>query len=419
MRDRVRRWGWMWSVLLIALAARVAHWLVMTPDYVTASDADHYRQIATNIADGEGFSIMFPTFSQHQTAFRPPLYPYLLGGTFKVFGSELVVGRILSLVLGVAAIAVAMLLVARIAPRRAAVAAGLALALYPPLIANDTMLLTEPLSMLLLVGMFLSLVPRRWVIAAVLCGLLALTRTSAPLLIVVVGAWLWWQIGWRRALGFAGIALLVMSPWVIRNWVVLGSPVLTTSTGFNAAAIYSEQARVSGGFVDPAIDDAFREYRLLKYDEAKWSSKLQQLARDSLAEHPTQVFPVIGRNAMTWFELDPGENEFAELLDGRSLGFRNWTLPLFYVVTIVGWTGLLLRRREPMVVLLIATSLYFTATALLFVAPPRLRAPFDLICCLGVGLAIDAFLARRERQARDEHESQTERASTTPPLSSR
>ena len=239
-REWLRRWRWLWSVVILATISRVTYWLLVTPNYVTVSDADHYRQIAVNVADGNGFAIMFPTFQLHQTAFRPPLYPYLLGGLFKMFGSEIVVGRILSLVLGVAAIALAMVLVARLANRRAAIVTGLALSFYPPIIANDTMLLTEPLSMLLMMGMLLALVPRRWAIAAGVCGLLVLTRTSAQFLIPVVGVWVWWQIGWRRALGFVGIAVVVVSPWVIRNWVVLGSPTLSTANGFNAAAIYSE-----------------------------------------------------------------------------------------------------------------------------------------------------------------------------------
>ena len=40
---------------------------------------------------------------------------------------------------------------------------------------------------------------------------------------------------------------------------------------------------------------------------------------------------------------------------------------------------------------------YFVLTSLFLVAPPRLRAPFDLLCCIGVGIAVDAGLRRRHR----------------------
>jgi hypothetical protein len=72
-------------------------------------------------------------------------------------------------------------------------------------------------------------------------------------------------------------------------------------------------------------------------------------------------------------------------------------LPLFYLVTVVGWFGLLARRRDPGVVLLIVTAGYFMVSSLLLVAPPRLRAPFDIISCIGVGLAWAWWSGRRSR----------------------
>lgn len=394
-RSRLQPWSWLLAVTGTALVARILYWVLITPDYLTMSDADHYNIIAKHIASGDGFQIMFPTFDLHQTAFRPPLYPYLLGGTYRVFGDQLVVGRALSLIIGVAVATLAAVLISRIANRRAGLIAGLAVAVYPPLLANDTAILTEGLSLLLIVTMLLVLLERRWIPAGVLCGLLVLTRTSAQFLIIVVALWLLWQIGWKRALGFVGIAVVVVSPWVVRNWVVMGSPVLNTSNGFNAAAIYSPEARELGGFVDPAIDQRFKPTFLLKYDEVAWSKKLQSIAWDSVKQHPTYVLSVVGRNFMTYFELEPSENELAETFDGRQLDFRRATLPIFYVVTVIGVAGLIIKRRDPIITLMIAMAAYFTVASLLFVAPPRLRTPLDFFCCLGVGLAVDWFLERR------------------------
>lgn len=394
-RTRLQTWSWLVTVAITALIARILYWVLVTPNYRTDSDAAHYEIIAKYIASGDGFQIKFPTFDLHQTAFRPPLYPYVLGGTYRVFGDQLVVGRALSLVVGVAVAALAALLISRIATRRAGLIAGLCVALYPPLLANDTAILTEGLSLLLLVGILLLLVDRRWILAGGLCGLLVLTRTSAQFLIPIVALWLLWQIGWKRALGFVGIAVIVVSPWVVRNWVVMGSPVLNTSNGFNAAAIYSPEAIELGGFVDPAIDQRFKSTWLLKYDEVAWSKKLQSIAWDSVKQHPTYVVTVIGRNLTTYLELKPSENDLAETFDGRQLGFRRAMLPLFYIVTLIGVAGLIIRRREPIVALMIALGAYFTVASLLFVGPPRLRTPFDFFCCLGVGLAVDWFLQSR------------------------
>lgn len=59
---------------------------------------------------------------------------------------------------------------------------------------------------------------------------------------------------------------------------------------------------------------------------------------------------------------------------------------MFYVVTVAGVVGLMRRWREPTALVLIALGTQFAVVSLLLVAPPRLRTPFDVICCIGVGL---------------------------------
>src|SRR5205823_12967239 len=87
-----------------------------------------------------------------------------------------------------------------------------------------------------------------------------------------------------------------------------------------------------------------------------------------------------------------GRNRSPELQDGRDWTFRSDTLPLFYAVTVLGCFGIanVLSGRESR--LLVAIVAYFLAANLLLVAPPRLRAPFDLLCCIGAGIAIDRLL---------------------------
>ena len=253
----------------IALAARLGYWALLGRR-APSSDAAQYAELARNLASGHGFSMYFPQIYLHPTAFRPPLYPFLLAGAFRVFGSHVVVGQVLNVALGLVVVALAFLLTRQLAGDRAATISALVVALYPPLIANDVVLLTEPLSLALLLGTLLALSHRRWAVAGVLCGLLILTRPSAQLLLVVVVVWVLWQLGWRRALGVTAVAGVVVMPWVVRNWVVMGSPVLVTSNGFNLAAMYSPQARESGGFVDAVADPRFGAYRLAQFNEVAW-----------------------------------------------------------------------------------------------------------------------------------------------------
>ena len=113
---------------------------------------------------------------------------------------------------------------------RAALVTGLLVAVYPPLLANDTFLLTEPLSFLLMLGCSTSSTAHRWAWAGVACGLLMLSRPSAQFIVVVVAVWVLWQLGWKRALGLrrghrAGRRALggraTGSRWVSRCWCQL------------------------------------------------------------------------------------------------------------------------------------------------------------------------------------------------------
>ena len=385
----------LWIVLAVALVARVLYWILITPDYVPQSDAAQYQDLARHILRGEGFSQLFPQLYPHPTAFRPPGYPYLLAGTIRVFGDNVVSGRVLSLVCGLVTVALVYLLTRRLASGPAAVVAALAVALFPPLLANDTVLLTEPLSLALLAGLMLALVCRRWPTAAVLCGLLILTRASAQYLVAPLALWVLWRLGWKRALGFLAIALAVVSPWIIRNQLQLGSPLYVTSNGFNLAGTYSPPARESKRFVDPVEDGRFEQFRLAQFDEADWADQLQAFALHDIRTHPGQVPGVVWRNAQHLFEFTPKFNEWAESVDGRNLDFRGATLWSFYVVTVVGMFGLIVRRRSPEVVLVLGIALYFVLGSLVLVSPPRLRAPFDLCMCIGVGLAFEWWRSRR------------------------
>ena len=259
-------------------------------------------------------------------------------------------------------------------------------------------LLTEPLSLVLILGLLLALDARRVLLAGALCGLLVLARPSAQGIAVVVGLWVLWSFGLRRCLQFVGLAIVVVAPWIVRNWVQIGSPVLVTSNGFNLAAMYSPAAEATGAFVDPVYDPSFDKLRLAQFDEVGWQRDLQHMAITNLEAHPRQPASVFARNSAAFFELRPSFNRTAEVEDGRNLLFVTWTLPLFYVMTVVGLAGVVLlwrrHRTRSLATLMILATAYFTFASLFLVAPPRLRAPFDLLCCIGFGVTVDAALRR-------------------------
>ena len=378
-----------------AIAVRLVYLVAFARDYKPVSDADHYRTIATAFADGSGIAAEFPFTYLHPTAFRPPLYPALLGVFTWFTDAPVGAGQLLNIALGAVVVVLAALLGAHIAGRRGAVAAGVAVAVYPPLLANDVVLLSEPLSLALLLGMILLLVHDRPAWAGMACGLLVLTRPSAQLLVVIVAAWLVWRAGWRAAARFGVVTLVVVAPWIVRNWVMIGSPVVVSSNGFNLVSTYSSEAQATHGFANAVFDERFTQMNFDNRNEAELDAAYREYALDSIRENRTTPLRVVRHNLAQYFELRPGDNESAERDDGRNLTFRNVTLPLFYVVTVAGAFGLWRARRRRGAELLLLAAVYFTVASVAVIAVPRLRAPLDLAAAIGVGVLVAQLIGRR------------------------
>ena len=382
-----------------AVAVRLAYLAAFARDYAPRRDANHYRAIAKAVADGDGIAGIFPFTYQHPTAFRPPLYPALLGVFSWVTGGSVGVGQLVNVALGMVVVVLAAVLGAHIAGYRGGVAAGIAVGLYPPILANDVVLLSEPLSLVLLLAMILLLVRDRPAWAGVACGLLVLTRPSAQLLVVVVAAWLVWRAGWRAGARFAAVTVIVVAPWIVRNWVIVGSPTVVTSNGFNVVSVYSAEAQSSGGFADAVFDDRFTRINLDNRSEVDLDDAYREYALDAIRGDWAIPPRVLGHNLANYFELRPDNNASAEEDDGRNITFRYVTLPLFYVVTAAGVLGLWRARRRRGAELLLLQAGYFTAASLATIAVPRLRVPLDLAAAIGAGLLAAELLGRGERAA--------------------
>jgi len=404
------------GITILGLLLRIAYLVFGTGKRPLWSDSAQYFEIAKNMAAGRGFSMQFPGLFIHETAFRPPGYPLLLSGFFAVFGTSAGLARAINVVLGLVVITLTFVVVRRYVGFVAAAVAGLAVAVAPNLIANDTYVLDEPLSLCLLLLLIWSLLARRWWAAGATCGLLILTRPSAQFLIVALVIWLFFRADWRAVLRVVLVAIVVVSPWIVRNWIQLGEPIMVTSNGFNWAAIYSPTAQKSGGFIDPVQNHAYDRDRLLQFDELAWSNTLQTQGIKALEAHPTYIIHVIKNNFSALSEYWPAANDAPDLLDGRDLRVVHDTLWFFYLEVGIGIFGLIVARRTQIAELFIIESAYFGFASVLFVAVPRLRAPLDLSLAVGAGLAADYLVRFRERRASPSTEAI--RDDLTGPLSS-
>lgn len=390
------RWGLTRREMVLlaagALIVRLLYWAIVTPRWTPVADADQYVRLARSMADGTGFSLVFPQTELHATAFRPPLLPLVLTPASLLSSTALWPIRLTGSLIGCAVPLLGARFCGEVAGRRAAIVGGAVLAVYPPLLANDTVALTEPLALALLLAAVLTARHHQPVATGVLTGLLVLTRPNMYLVVALLAAALVLPWSGRRSLRsvalMVAVTAVVVAPWIVRNLVQVGTPRLTTSDGFTMAAMWSPEAQAAEDFVDPVFSPAFEDprYRWAQFDEVEWNSVLTQRALEGVRESPTYLIGLAGRNALGYFELDPWKNRWPEENDGRDWTFRQWSLPVYAIVTTAGLVGIYRFRSHGHVLLLTAITAQFVILSLLLVAPPRLRAPFDLLCCTGVGL---------------------------------
>ena len=148
----------------VALAARVGYVLAFMRGYTPNSDADSYFNIGRAVSEGHGYVFTLPFEFVHATAIRPPLYPTLIAGAFEVFGVHVGVAQGVNIVAGTLVAVAGAMIGARIAGPRAGLGAGLVVALYPPLVANDVTVLVESIAVLLLFAIVLLLLDGRTVL---------------------------------------------------------------------------------------------------------------------------------------------------------------------------------------------------------------------------------------------------------------
>lgn len=391
----------LWVVpVLIGTAIRLLHWAVITPDWAPRSDARQYVELARSLAAGRGFAAAFPGEVLHPTAFRPPLYPFLLSLPMRVTGPDaLWPGRLLAIVIGAALIALTVAYTRRIAGDRAGMVAGLVVAVAPSLVANDTITMTESLGLLLMMGVLLAVLEDRFVLAGALSGVLMLTRPNAYLVVLVVVVAAARSLGWRRAAAAFGVSLAVVTPWVLRNAVEVGTPKLVTSDGFTLAAMYGPPALRSGGFMDPTASTWYRDRGVwaLQDDEAAWSDRLSDLAVTGIRSDPASVLRRAASGAATMLEVPGFRAHEAELVDGRDPRLRESTLFLFPVLVLAGSAGVALRIGDRRTWPALGVVGGFVALSLVTVSVPRLRGPFDLLMAIGVGYLAAWWQQRGDR----------------------
>lgn len=244
-RSHVR---WLAAILVVALALRVVWVVAVQPDPRDGRLDDtvvHYYT-AQYLAEGQGFvTLEADPAERTPSAATPPGYPAALAAVFLLPGDDVVAGRVLNIVAGLALVAGVYYLGSRLWDRRAGLIAAGLIAVFPSHIYFSSLLMKETLFAALVVGILAMTLA--WTlkerVSLWLVLLLGVTIAFAgfvrpeglPFAAVIVLLWVIVHRNWRRVAMYTGaLALgmaLLMAPWIIRNQIELNSPVINSTGG--------------------------------------------------------------------------------------------------------------------------------------------------------------------------------------------
>ncbi len=422
-------------VFLLGLATRVTFVIYDGGfGYEPKADSLDFHLIALSLRDGSGFSRLGPDLSWQPTAYRMPLTPLFLAGTYEVLGVRPFAARILLACLGAAACATLVFscgtAFGRKSGYKAGFVAGILAAVDPFLVMNQTLILLEPLHVLgVALSVWAALSYRkspsraRLALVAAAGGLLTANRPDgfayALLLAVAVSAppdpeRALTDERYAGALGtlssrlknagvVSGAVLLVLVPWTVRNYRAVHAFVpLTTASGDLLLGANNQATYAYGPFLGYWAYGALVSGEAGSYGfagEVRADKERRRIAFQYMTDHPLRLgFVIPVRILRGWDLYDPvGNARFGESW-GRPRVLSLAALPLFYVglaLALLGASAHRKRWRDLAILYLMPAylTLLFAATT----GEPRYRAGAQLVVWMFAGSALAAIVDSRTR----------------------
>jgi hypothetical protein len=261
--------------LILVLAAGLVARLCLSAGHATlASDERDYDTLAWTFASTGAY-----TEQGVPTAYRPVGYPVFLGAIYSLAGRSPAAVQAVQVALDLATATLLYVLLARRSRRAAILAAGI-WAAYPAAVLYSGVLLSETLFVFLLVLFTLLLDrapprPAAYVFPGLVLGMLALVKPEAlAFAVLLVLVLIPRGLSLTGAAGLLGGAAIVVAPWVVRNAVVFGRPLLTTSVGANL--LIGNNPEATGAYGPASVPTRVREAR--SESEADVESRIAALA---------------------------------------------------------------------------------------------------------------------------------------------
>jgi 4-amino-4-deoxy-L-arabinose transferase-like glycosyltransferase len=362
----------------------------------------------------------------HPSADTQPLYGWFLIPIYWIFGRTWEAVGLAQILVAVGTTLIVWQIGKRWLSPVIGIVAGLLVAIHPYLVWHDVHMNREILDHFLAAStVYLTLHAaerftwRRAVPLGAAIGLGILGNVRLEALPLVVGAYLLWRssVSKRALLACGAIilaAVVVVSPWVVRNKVSVGCWAVTTDARalWKANNVNTYATLKHGGWIDhvpqpksfpPTPQDVFEHWEktgvILPYNECAQMTDFEHKVVHFWIHHPGEKARLVLLDAQWLWQPSvvetrgrPGAGTWLDTV-------RRWVEPAYMIpLYILGVIGLFFVPRfySVLAVLLLA---YQTAVAVAFVGETRYRAPWDFLTGLLAAAAL-VVLTERVRERR-------------------
>lgn len=418
-------------VVTLALICRLAvyatvtrhdHLSATTPFAFTNIDSPTYDRLGLNLARHGVYSESADPTALAPAAERGPGYPALIALVYRLLGHRPQAVLLLQIILSSLTAGLVCLIGYRLAGPLAGLAGGLLLALDLPSVIYANLFLTETLAALINLLAIWALASswrssgRRTTLllfaTGALAGLAAYVRTAAllwPLVLAACAALYYWRTNKRLSLTspacLLAAYLLVLSPWVLRNAVLFGTPQFSSGAGnclllFNASAVVAARDGITQ---DQAIDRMGDEVRarLTGTPQSQFTDSrlMTGMALAIFRDNPALTARLFVRSFLGTI-FGPGKGYLSALTTNPLL--------LTAVSAIIGTAAMLLAfyslcavARNPQLrslACVILLSLLYAGAVAFLQGHSRWRVPYMPLTTLAAGLALHRLLSRARPQ---------------------
>ncbi len=388
--------------MLLGLTIRVGY-VVATRHYRLAGDAPEYDAEGQLIAAGHLFWTRLPYGILHAGAWKAPGYPAWVGAWYAVIGHHPTGVKLAQAVIGCATIALTWLLARRLFSPRVAIAAAFLVAIYPLVWQYDALLYPEalatPLTVAILIVIFTGApTTRRAVPLGLMLGVALLLRPTSEFLVLGALAGWWAAGGWRRGIGLTAlsvaVAVVVLTPWMIRNAVVMHGFVPISmqdsalSGTFNSTAAHDPRAPYAWRADPPPIADLFDPHH--PRGDVELRAALIHRGESYISSHPSSLLGAFFWNGLSrlWDIRRRSSSLFEVPYEGRSRLVSEAGLDMYDVLLPLALIGLWRARRRRALVVGVAAMALGASVVFTVAAGTRYRATIEpliaVMACAGV-----------------------------------